>query len=593
MDRDNILVIAEKPSVAQAIARVIGAYERKDGYLEGSGYRVSWCFGHLAEYAMPEAYDEKYRRWTFEDLPIVPVPWKLMVCKGKSRQVKILKKLLSEADCVVNACDAGREGELIFRHVIELANSDTRIKRLWINSMEDKEIVAGFENLKPGEEYEKLYETAVCRAKADWLVGMNLTRGFSTMYDFHITVGRVQSPTLAMIAERQAEIENFVKEPFYRVRISGNGIVAVSEKVKDEVVADALAERCQGKKATVSSLRREKKYSAPPKLFDLTTLQRKANCLFGYTAQQTLNELQAMYEAKIITYPRTDSCYVTEGMENTVRELVSEVRDAYPELGSEMTEVNVNQVINNKKVTDHHALLPTQGAFGKSQDSLSAIQKNLFAMICARLLAAVSEKKVLEETKAIVICEGHEFTATDSVVIEPGFAAIENKFRSVAGGAKASDDTVKEQVTGALPPGVEEGTEIDDLKAEKTKHFTMPPKPYTEDTLLSAMERAGVSDMDMDVERKGLGTPATRAGIIEKLISIGYVERKKKQLLPTEKGKQVADLLPDIMKSAELTAKWENRLLDVERGNGSGEDFMLDIFTLIREVLAGLLGGKQ
>lgn len=590
MNRGNILVIAEKPSVAQAIAKVIGAYEKKDGYLEGSGYRVSWCFGHLAEYAMPEAYDERYKRWAFEDLPIVPDPWRIEPSKDKIKQVKILKKLLSEADCVVNACDAGREGELIFRHVMELAHSNTMIKRLWINSMEDKEIEAGFDDLKPGVDYEKLYEAAVCRAKADWLVGMNLTRGFSTRYDAHITVGRVQSPTLAMIVERQAQIENFVKEPFYRVRISGDGITAVSEKIKDEAAAASLAEKCEGKPAVVASVKREKKYMAPPKLFDLTTLQRKANSLFGYTAQQTLNELQAMYEAKLITYPRTDSCYVTEGMEDTVKELVSEVRAAYPDLGNRMTEVNVRPIINNKKVTDHHALLPTREALGKGVNDLPAIQKNLFAMICARLMAAVSEKKVTEEMKVVLSCEGQEFTASDSEVVKPGFSAIENKFRTAFVRQNSQDNKEKEKddSAGTVPFGIEKGMEISYVKAEKTKHFTKPPKPYTEDTLLSAMERAGASDMDKDVERKGLGTPATRAGIIEKLISIGYVERRKKQLLPTEQGKQVVSVLPDIMRSAELTARWENMLLDVERGSGSGEDFLLNIFKQIKEVLAGL-----
>lgn len=618
-----VLVIAEKPSVAQSIAKVLGAYKRNDGYMEGNGYFISWCYGHLAEYAMPEAYDERYAKWNFEDLPIIPAQWKMQVAEDKKAQVEVLKKLFSRASEAVNACDAGREGELIFRHVYELAKTDIPIRRLWISSMEDAAIREGLRNLRDGAEYENLYAAAVCRAKADWLVGMNATRAFSTKYHARITVGRVQSPTLAMIVERQHRIDHFQKEISFRAQISGAGLTAVSEPISDEAACDSIAAKCRGSEAVVSSVDKQEKRSAPPKLYDLTTLQREANRFFGFTAQETLDELQKMYEAKLVTYPRTDSRYITADMEGTAEELVSGVPELLDSLaegagtaGTERRTVintfaalertgraNVHAVINDQKVSDHHALLPTKAAFSTDMNRLPQKQKNLLGMIAARLAAAVSSHRVTEETKVVLSCCGTEFSAKGTIVIQPGFGAVEDAFRKAflfkgtetAGetGADSSgtDDggqDSKKDVTGSISENIAEGMTFRVVDAVKKKHYTSPPKPYTEDSLLAAMEQAGAKEMDDDAERKGLGTPATRAGVIEKLAGIGYIIRKGKQLLPTDRGIKVVEILPDRLKAPEFTAEWENMLLAVERGEVGREEFLAHIADQVDEVLEGL-----
>ena len=626
----NILVVAEKPSVAQSLAKVLGAYKRNDGFLEGNGYIVSWCFGHLAEYAMPDAYDERYGKWRFEDLPIIPGQWKLQVAKGKEKQVGILTKLLQgempvgggedssslplvaslgmtqrgitddslgmtnngdtgrKIDYVVNACDAGREGELIFRHMYEVAGATIPIKRLWISSMEEEAIREGFENLKDGKAYENLYAAAVCRAKADWLVGMNATRGFSTMYGSRITVGRVQSPTLAMIVERQLSITNFKKEPYFKDTIKGSGIAAVSESISDEALADELVGKCEGQPATITRVEKEQKRENPPKLYDLTSLQRDANRFFGYTAQQTLDTLQELYEEKLVTYPRTDSRYITSDMEKSVGDLLETLAAGFSVAGK-AEERNVQRLICDSKVSDHHALLPTMSSMDFDIKQLNEKKRNIYLMVATRLASAAAGAKHMEKTYVEVTCAGDLFTANATVVTVPGFQAVEDAFAAGYVRPEKQDGGNEDISVVTILDELFEGKEIENPMIEKSKHFTQPPKPYTEDTLLAAMERAGAKEMDDDVERKGLGTPATRAGVIEKLVAIGYIGRKGKQILPTDRGIQVAGVLPDKLKSAELTAEWENLLLGVERGNAGAEEFLGNIFGQIDEVLEGLV----
>ena len=588
---EQILVIAEKPSVAQSIAKVLGAYKRNDGYLEGNGHIVSWCYGHLAEYAMPDAYDEKYAKWRFEDLPVIPAEWKLEVAKDKEEQVEVLKTLLNRDDveCAVNACDAGREGELIFRHVYELAKSDIPVKRLWISSMEEAAIRDGFDNLKDCRAYENLYASAVCRAKADWLVGMNASRGFSTVYGSRISAGRVQSPTLAMIVERQQAISDFQETPYFKVTVKGSGVAAVSESIADEVEADGLAQACEGKPAIISKVEKEQKRENPPKLYDLTSLQRDANRYFGYTAQQTLDAVQELYEEKLVTYPRTDSRYITSDMEKSVSDLLDILAAGFAVAGK-ADEKNVQRLICDSKVSDHHALLPTMASMDFDVMQLNEQKRNIYLMVAARLASAAAGVKHTEKTTVEVTCAGHVFTAKGTVTTVPGYQAVEDAFmagyvRPDKDGTRLTDEDIS--VINILDE-VFEGKEIENPTLEKSKHFTQPPKPYTEDTLLAAMERAGAKDIDDDVERKGLGTPATRAGVIEKLVAVGYIGRKGKQLLPTERGVQVAGVLPEKMKSAELTAEWENMLLDVERGNATGEAFLANIFGQIDGMLEDL-----
>ena len=564
------LVIAEKPSVSKSIAKVIGAYRQEDGYLEGGDCVVSWCLGHLAEYAAPEHYDERYENWCFEDLPILPVEWKLLVHNTKKPQFNVLRKLLrsKKFDYVVNACDAGREGEAIFRRVYALAGSKLPIKRLWISSMEDAAIQQGFENLRDGAAYDNLFAASECRAKADWLIGMNGTRAFTKKYCRKQTIGRVQTPTLAMLAERQAKIQNFVKEPYYKVELSGAGVVAVSEQMAQEQDADAMQAACDGQCAVVGSIECKRIEKKPPKLYDLTTLQREANRYYGMTASQTLQALQELYEEKLVTYPRTDSQFVTEDMCKTVEALV---------LALDGAAADVSCVINNSKVTDHHAILPTMQGAKCNKAKLSETKQKILSLIIWKLVQAVQPSFIYEDVLVTVCCQGRNFTAKYKDVLQPGYTA---KPVPLVEPEKNKD--------ASLPNDLEQGMVIPVVRAEKKQGFTSPPKVYTEDTLLSAMETAGNKEFEKDTEKKGLGTPATRAAILEKLVSSGYVQRKGKQMIPTEDGVAAIRNIPDYLKSASMTAEWENDLLRMERGEIKPHDFMQGIHGLIDKMLADL-----
>lgn len=564
------LVIAEKPSVSKSIAKVIGAYRQEDGYLEGGDCVVSWCLGHLAEYAAPEHYDERYENWRFEDLPILPVEWKLLVHNTKKPQFNVLRKLLrsKKFDYVVNACDAGREGEAIFRRVYALAGSNLPIKRLWISSMEDAAIQQGFENLKDGAAYDNLFAASECRAKADWLIGMNGTRAFTKKYGRKQTIGRVQTPTLAMLAERQTKIQNFVKEPYYKVELSGGGIVAVSEQMAQEQDADTVQAACDGQCAVVGSIERKRVEKKPPKLYDLTTLQREANRYYGLTASQTLQAAQELYEEKLVTYPRTDSQFVTEDMRKTVESLV---------LALDGQTVDVSYVINNSKVTDHHAILPTMQGAKCNKEKLSETKQKILSLIIWKLVQAVQPSFIYEDVLVTVCCQGRNFTAKYKDVLQPGYTA-----KPVPFAEPEKDKDVP------LPKKMEQGMFLPVVRAEKKQGFTSPPKVYTEDTLLSAMETAGNKEFEKDTEKKGLGTPATRAAILEKLVSSGYVQRKGKQMIPTEDGVAAIRNIPDYLKSASMTAEWENDLLRMERGEIKPHDFMQSIHGLLDKMLADL-----
>ena len=564
------LVIAEKPSVSKSIAKVIGAYRQEDGYLEGGDCVVSWCLGHLAEYAAPEHYDERYENWRFEDLPILPVEWKLLVHNTKKPQFNVLRKLLrsKKFDYVVNACDAGREGEAIFRRVYALAGSKLPIKRLWISSMEDAAIQQGFENLKDGAAYDNLFAASECRAKSDWLIGMNGTRAFTKKYGRKQTIGRVQTPTLAMLTERQAKIQNFVKEPYYKVELSGGGMVAVSEQMAQEQDADAMQAACDGQCAVVGSIERKRVEKKPAKLYDLTTLQREANRYYGLTANQTLQALQELYEEKLVTYPRTDSQFVTEDMRKTVESLVLALDDAA---------ADVSCVIDNSKVTDHHAILPTMQGAKCNKEKLSETKQMILSLIIWKLVQAVQPPFIYEDVLVTVCCQGRNFTAKYKDVLQPGYTA---KPVPLVEPEKNKD--------ASLPNDLEQGMVIPVVRAEKKQGFTSPPKVYTEDTLLSAMETAGNKEFEKDTEKKGLGTPATRAAILEKLVSAGYVQRKGKQMIPTEDGVAAIRNIPDYLKSASMTAEWENDLLRMEHGEIKPHDFMQGIHGLIDKMLADL-----
>ena len=564
------LVIAEKPSVSKSIAKVIGAYRQEDGYLEGGDCVVSWCLGHLAEYAAPEHYDERYESWRFEDLPILPAEWKLLVHNTKKPQFNVLRKLLRSKrfDYVVNACDAGREGEAIFRRVYALAGSKLPIKRLWISSMEDAAIQQGFENLKDGAAYDNLFAASECRAKADWLIGMNGTRAFTKKYGRKQTIGRVQTPTLAMLAERQAKIQNFVKEPYYKAELSGAGVVAASEQMAQEQDADTMQAACDGQCAVVGSIERKRVEKKPPKLYDLTTLQREANRYYGMTASQTLQELQELYEEKLVTYPRTDSQFVTDDMRKTVESLV---------LALDGQTVDVSCVINNSKVTDHHAILPTMQGAKCNKEKLSETKQKILSLIIWKLVQAVQPPFIYEDVLVTVCCQGRNFTAKYKDVLQPGYTA---KPVPLVEPEKNKD--------ASLPNDLEQGMVIPVVRAEKKQGFTSPPKVYTEDTLLSAMETAGNKEFEKDTEKKGLGTPATRAAILEKLVSSGYVQRKGKQMIPTEDGVAAIRNIPDYLKSASMTAEWENDLLRMERGEIKPHDFMQGIHGLLDRMLADL-----
>lgn len=590
----TFLVIAEKPSVSQALAKALEAGNKEDGYFSGENCMVSWCLGHLAEYVQPEAYDERYQKWKFEDLPIIPDEWRLTVAKDKKAQFQVLKKLLNRNDLayVVNACDAGREGELIFRFVYELSGSKIPVKRLWISSLEDGAIREGIASLREGSAYDGILQAAVCRAKADWLIGINATRAFTTKYDKRLTVGRVQTPTLAMLVERQDQISAFTKETYYKAELEGKGIVVVSGNIREEAECDNLIEQCQGKTAVISKVEKIQKKNKPPNLYDLTTLQREANRIFGYTARETLNELQELYEARLVTYPRTDSQFITEDMEHTVLKLLEQLPAMLPFLPVDSIGRETGRIMDNRKVSDHHALLPTEESAKKDLKDLSEKQRNIFYLIGQRLAQAVSEECIYEEIVITVSCEGHEFRAKGKSIIQPGFKEIGDSFHEAIekGGTvdneEAADKTEADQEYRAFGE-LREGMEIPEITARKSRHFTSPPKPYNEDTLLAAMEMAGKQDFDKETEKKGLGTPATRASIIEKIVSSGYAERKGKQILPTVEGRELISVLPEYLKSAAMTAEWENCLLLIERGQLCEKDFLRGILEFITGMIDG------
>ena len=580
----KFLVIAEKPSVAQSYAKNLSAYKREDGYLEGESCIVSWCLGHLAEYAHPEEYDPKYEKWQFDDLPILPEAWKLKVSKDKKKQFEVIKTLMNRSDVeyLVNGCDAGREGELIFQRVYVLAGCRKPVKRLWISSMEDAAIQKGFQTMKSEEEYKNLCMAAVCRAQADWLIGMNGTRAYTTRYFKRLVVGRVQTPTLAMLAERQERIEHFQKEAFYKVALTDGKLTVVSENIANEEAAELLAALCNGSTAVVTQMKKERKKSFPPKLYDLTSLQRETNRYFGYTAKRTLDMLQELYEEKLVTYPKTDSQFVTEDMKDSVEELVEKMPVLlsfvdYGQLGH-----GIKRVINNAKVSDHHAILPTKEVVEKGIADLPADKKNLMMLICQQLVQATGEEYLYEQTDITVKCQEHDFKARGKIPVQMGFKEVEKAFKQLC--VKAEPVEEKEKET-SIPAGYEEGMRLFPVKAEKTTHYTSPPKPFNEDTLLAAMETAGNKEFDSETEKKGLGTPATRASIIEKLVSSGYAQRKGKQILPSTEGKELVKVMPEYLKSAVMTAEWENQLLMMEKGQITDTQFMGEITSLVRKIL--------
>ena len=566
------LVIAEKPSVARSIAGVIGATEKHDGYLQGNGYLVSWCIGHLVSFADAGRYDERFRKWRYEDLPILPETWQYIIPDEKKQQFDILCSLMEHPDVtgLICATDAGCEGELIFRFVYQMAGCKKPFKRLWISSMEDSAIRDGFANLKPGTDYDPLYQSALCRAKADWLVGINATRLFSVLYHKTLTVGRVQTPTLNLLVERDAKITNFKKEKYHIVHIGVGGADAVSSCFSDAAEAQAVC----------ASVTREKKTEQPPKLYDLTTLQREANRLFGFTAKQTLDYAQTLYEKKLLTYPRTDSQYLTDDMLPVAENLVSGLW----ELVLFPTGLNISQqfdrILTSKKVSDHHAIIPTAAFVKQGFDGLAESERKLLPLICCKVLCTVAGPYVYEAVTATFTCAGKEFTTKGKTVLSPGWKEIDRRFRS-----SLKTDSDEEAETVLELPELKEGQTFADVAASVTEHFTTPPKPYTEDTLLSAMERAGAEDMPEDTEHKGLGTPATRAALLEKLVQMGFVQRKGKQLIPTKDGINLAVVLPEALTSPQLTAEWESRLTEIAKGQADPDEFMAGIEAMTQELV--------
>lgn len=581
----RFLVIAEKPSVAQSYAKNLSAYKKRDGYMEGENCLVSWCLGHLAEYARPEEYDERYAKWQFDDLPIIPEKWKLQVSADKKKQFSVLKDLMNREDIeyLVNGCDAGREGELIFQRVYDLSGCRKPVRRLWISSMEDEAIRNGFHEMKDAGFYSNLCMAAVCRAQADWLIGMNATRAYTTKYYKKLVVGRVQTPTLAMLTERQDRIEHFQKETFYRVELTDGKLVAVSENITNKADAELLAALCDGSEAIITELKREQKKVSPPKLYDLTSLQREANRYFGFTAKKTLDLLQELYEEKLVTYPRTDSRFVTEGMIGTVEELAGKMPLMLPFVEYGQLGHNIKRVVNNAKVSDHHAILPTKEAVEKGIVDLPVDKKNLMILIGQQVIQAVGEDYLYEQTDVTVNCQKNEFTARGKTAVQMGFKDVEKAFRSHC--VKTEKEDSDRQLE--IPYGYQKGMQLFNVKAETSIHYTSPPKSFNEDTLLAAMETAGNKEFDEKTEKKGLGTPATRASTIEKLVASGYAQRKGKQIIPTAEGRELIRVMPENLKSAGLTAEWENRLLLMERGELNGEQFMDDIVAMLKEILNG------
>ena len=582
----EILIIAEKPSVAATIAAALGAKEKRDGYIAGSGYLVSWCVGHLVQLAEAAAYGEQYKKWSYDSLPILPQEWQYAVASDKGKQFKILKDLMHRADVseVVNACDAGREGELIFRFVYDVAGCKKPMRRLWISSMEESAIKAGFASLKDGKEYDPLYSSALCRAKADWIIGINMTRLFSCLYGKTLNVGRVQTPTLKMLVDRDAAITTFKKEKYYHVRLSLSGVEAASAKIHAADEAGNLKAACEAAQAVCTSVTREKKTVAPPKLFDLTSLQREANRIYGYTAKQTLDLAQALYEKKLLTYPRTDSSYLTDDMGGTVAQIAALLAGKLPFMqGADFTP-EISRLLDSKKVSDHHAIIPTMELAKADLAVLPESERNILTLAGARLLMACAAPHIIEAVTAVFSCAGQEFTAKGKTVLAEGWKGLERRFMATLKKKADTEDDEENALSLDVPPFAE-GQTFDNPQAAVTEHFTTPPKPHNEASLLSAMERAGNEETDPDAERRGLGTPATRAAIIEKLVKGGFVERKGKQLIPTKSGIELVCVLPEVLTSPQLTADWENNLTQIAKGNADPDSFMTGIETMTRELV--------
>ena len=575
-----ILVIAEKPSVGAAIGKVLGASSRKDGYLEGNNYIVSWCVGHLVGLADASSYDERFAKWRYSDLPIVPEEWLFEVPKDKQKQFKVLCDLMRDKRVteLVCATDAGREGELIFRLVYKKAGCTKPFKRLWISSLEDSAIREGFAHLRDSGEYDRLYEAALARSKADWIVGINGTRLFSTLYHKKLVVGRVQTPTLAMLVEREGKITTFHKEKYFNVHISKDSLTADMEKVKTEDEAKAIAAACDKKQAVVSYLKKETKTVNPPKLYDLTTLQREANRYYGFTAQQTLDLVQSLYEKKLLTYPRTDSQFITEDMESTARQVIGIVSRKVPLFEGIIHEPDIGRITNNAKVTDHHAIIPTVQLENQDLTELPESEQKIIRLVAMRLLSATGEKHIYDETSVTLTCEGYEFKAKGKTVVQDGWKSVERCFKETLK-SKEKDEPERSL------PSLNEKDILSSVDSSVTEHYTSPPKPYTEDSLLSAMETAGNAEFDDDTEKKGLGTPATRAGIIEKLVKGGCVERKGKSLVPTKDGNNLVCVLPEQITSPTMTAEWENTLMQIERGNADSNKFLSGIVGMTSELV--------
>lgn len=575
-----ILVIAEKPSVGAAIGKVLGASSRKDGYLEGNNYIVSWCVGHLVGLANASSYDERFAKWRYSDLPIVPDEWLFEVPKDKQKQFKVLCDLMRDKRVteLVCATDAGREGELIFRLVYKKAGCTKPFKRLWISSLEDSAIREGFAHLRDSGDYDRLYEAALARSKADWIVGINGTRLFSTLYHKKLVVGRVQTPTLAMLVEREGKISTFHKEKYFNVHIGKDNLTADLEKVKTEGEAKAIAAACDKKQAVVSYLKKETKTVNPPKLYDLTTLQREANRYYGFTAQQTLDLVQSLYEKKLLTYPRTDSQFITEDMESTARQVIGIVSRKVPLFEGIIHEPDIGRITNNAKVTDHHAIIPTVQLENQDLTELPESEQKIIRLVAMRLLSATGEKHIYDETSVTLTCEGYEFKAKGKTVVQDGWKSVERCFKETLK-SKEKDEPERSL------PSLNEKDILSSVDSSVTEHYTSPPKPYTEDSLLSAMETAGNAEFDDDTEKKGLGTPATRAGIIEKLVKGGFVERKGKSLVPTKDGNNLVCVLPEQITSPTMTAEWENTLMQIERGNADSNKFLSGIVGMTSELV--------
>ena len=572
------LIISEKPSQAFAYAKALGVKGKKDGYMENNEFIITWCVGHLITLSDPSVYDEKYKKWNYDDLPILPPNFKYQISKDKEKQFKVVKWLMNRKDVteIVNGCDAGREGELIFRLVYMQAGCDKPFSRLWISSMEDSAIREGMANLKTRSEFDNLYYSALCRMWADWIVGINATRLFSLLYRKTLNIGRVQTPTLAMLTERHNQITFFKEEKFYKVNIHIGGVTASTERINDETTANNILSSCRNFPVVCESVTSERKSVAVPKLFDLTSLQREANKILGYTAKQTLDYAQSLYEKKLITYPRTDSRYLTDDMSETLSAVLHMAAKVPPFDSIPNFYPSTEQVINNKKVSDHHAIIPTKELEKTDLGTLTNGERLLLLLIICRMLCAVYYPYTYESVTTEFKCKGHTFTLKGTKVISLGFKEIQNFMKF-----ELDEDDEKDVILSDF----HQGQVFENCEMDVSEHKTKPPKPHTEATLLLSMENAGVKDMADNVERKGIGTPATRAAIIEKIVQTGFAERKGKTILPTKNGNILISVLPETLTSADLTSEWENKLSLITKGELSYIEFMREIKQMISELV--------